>query len=402
MTSPLPAEPTRIGPDAPEGRKKHRGNRHFHRLRTSNSKFLRVSVAAILATVTIGGVSALELRKDVTVSIDGEDVELTTFKSDVRSALDEAGYKVGENDVIIPGLDASLASGDTVSVDRSRPVSLVADSGVIDAQTTAKTVGEFLSENGIDPSALRGGNADDKLPLDGSRIEVAVPRVVTIADGNDELHREYVFGNTVREAFERSGTPLGEDDIVLPAADAPILPGMFIRVLRVTHEEEKNLAPIDPPREEIDAPELDEGTEEVVTPGTPGEREEVWTVTKVNGNETERQMTSENTLTEPVATKVRVGSKKAAPATPAVAAGGTVWDELVQCEATGNWNINSGNGFSGGLQFTPSTWQAYGGGQYAPEAWQATREQQIAVAEKVQAAQGWGAWPACTSKMGLR
>ena len=79
-----------------------------------------------------------------------------------------------------------------------------------------------------------------------------------------------------------------------------------------------------------------------------------------------------------------------------------MWDELVQCEATGNWNINSGNGFSGGLQFTPSTWQAYGGGEFAPEAWQATREQQIVVAEKVQAAQGWGAWPACTAKMGLR
>ena len=113
-------------------------------------------------------------------------------------------------------------------------------------------------------------------------------------------------------------------------------------------------------------------------------------------------MTSETTLTEPDATTVRVGSKKAAPATPAVAAGGTGWDELVQCEATGNWNINSGNGFSGGLQFTPSTWQAYGGGEFAPEAWQATREQQIVVAEKVQAAQGWGAWPACTAKMGLR
>ena len=399
MTSPLPAGPTRINPDSESGHQRRRGNRHFHRLRNSNSKFLRVSVAAILATVTIGGISALELRKDVTVSIDGEDVELTTFKSDVRSALDEADYSVGENDVITPALDSSLSSGDTVSIDRSRPVSLVAESGVIDSETTAKTVGEFLAENGLDASALRVGNADDKLPLDGSRIEVAVPRVVTLADGNDDLRREYVFGATVREAFDRSGAPLGPDDIVLPSADAPIVPGMFIKVLRVTHEDEKNLAPIDPPREEIDAPDLDEGVEEVVEPGTPGEREETWTVTKVNGVETERHMTAENTITEPVPVKVRVGSKAAA---PAVAAGGTVWDELVQCEATGNWNINTGNGFSGGLQFTPSTWQAYGGGQYAPEAWQATREQQIAVAEKVQAAQGWGAWPACTAKMGLR
>ena len=78
------------------------------------------------------------------------------------------------------------------------------------------------------------------------------------------------------------------------------------------------------------------------------------------------------------------------------------WDQLVECEASGDWSANTGNGFSGGLQFTPSTWAAFGGTEYAPEAWQASREQQIAVAEKVQAAQGWGAWPACTSKLGLR
>ena len=81
---------------------------------------------------------------------------------------------------------------------------------------------------------------------------------------------------------------------------------------------------------------------------------------------------------------------------------GATWDALAQCESGGNWGISTGNGFSGGLQFTRSTWAAFGGTEYAPEAWQASREQQIAVAEKVQAAQGWGAWPACTSKLGLR
>ena len=72
------------------------------------------------------------------------------------------------------------------------------------------------------------------------------------------------------------------------------------------------------------------------------------------------------------------------------------------CESTGNWSINTGNGFSGGLQFTPSTWAGFGGTQYAPAAHMATREQQIDIAKRVQAAQGWGAWPACTAKMGLR
>ena len=78
--------------------------------------------------------------------------------------------------------------------------------------------------------------------------------------------------------------------------------------------------------------------------------------------------------------------------------GGTVWDKLAQCESSGNWAINTGNGFSGGLQFTPSTWRAFGGGGRAQDA---SRVEQIVVAERVLAKQGWGAWPACSRKLGL-
>lgn len=77
----------------------------------------------------------------------------------------------------------------------------------------------------------------------------------------------------------------------------------------------------------------------------------------------------------------------------------STWDKLAQCESSGNWGINTGNGYSGGLQFTPSTWTAYGG---TGSAQNASREQQIAVAERVLKGQGWGAWPACSHKLGLR
>jgi hypothetical protein len=77
----------------------------------------------------------------------------------------------------------------------------------------------------------------------------------------------------------------------------------------------------------------------------------------------------------------------------------SVWDQLAQCESGGKWSTNTGNGFQGGLQFTRSTWRAYGGtGSPA----NATREQQIAVAKRVVAGQGWGAWPACSQKIGAR
>lgn len=71
------------------------------------------------------------------------------------------------------------------------------------------------------------------------------------------------------------------------------------------------------------------------------------------------------------------------------------WDVVARCESSGNWAINTGNGYQGGLQFAPSTWLGYGGGQFASAANHATREQQIAIAEKVLAGQGRGAWPVC-------
>ena len=77
---------------------------------------------------------------------------------------------------------------------------------------------------------------------------------------------------------------------------------------------------------------------------------------------------------------------------------GATWDALAQCESGGNWATNTGNGYSGGLQFSASTWAAYGGTGSAAGA---SREQQIAVAEQIQSSQGWGAWPSCAAQLGL-
>ncbi|MDT0344307.1 transglycosylase family protein [Streptomyces litchfieldiae] len=77
------------------------------------------------------------------------------------------------------------------------------------------------------------------------------------------------------------------------------------------------------------------------------------------------------------------------------------WEEVADCESSGRWDINTGNGFYGGLQFLQSTWEAYGGTEYAPRADLATRDQQIAIAEKVLEGQGPDAWPACSDRAGL-
>jgi nucleoid-associated protein YgaU len=88
------------------------------------------------------------------------------------------------------------------------------------------------------------------------------------------------------------------------------------------------------------------------------------------------------------------------PAGAAQAKSSVNWDAIAQCESGGNWSINTGNGYYGGLQFGRGTWTAHGGGKYAPTANKASRSQQIAIAEKVLKSQGIGAWPVCGKKAG--
>ncbi|BCO87768.1 transglycosylase family protein [Mycobacterium paraintracellulare] len=90
-----------------------------------------------------------------------------------------------------------------------------------------------------------------------------------------------------------------------------------------------------------------------------------------------------------------LGGGSIALAGQAAAATDGEWDQVARCESGGNWAINTGNGYHGGVQFSASTWSSHGGGQYAPSAELATKEQQIAVAERVLATQGRGAWPVC-------
>jgi len=106
-------------------------------------------------------------------------------------------------------------------------------------------------------------------------------------------------------------------------------------------------------------------------------------------------------LPGPAIYRIPEQDRSPAPATSqrSVAVGGSVWDRLAQCESGGNWAINTGNGYSGGLQFSPGTWQANGGSGSASNA---SRAEQIRVAQRVLASQGWGAWPSCSAGLGLR
>ena len=100
-------------------------------------------------------------------------------------------------------------------------------------------------------------------------------------------------------------------------------------------------------------------------------------------------------MTKTLATFGAAAALTAVGAPAAHAASTEAWDRVAACESGGNWNINTGNGYYGGVQFSYDTWAGYGGQQYAPTADQATKAQQIDIAERVLAGQGAGAWPNC-------
>jgi hypothetical protein len=176
---------------------------------------------------------------------------------------------------------------------------------------------------------------------------------------------------------------------------------MEIRVVRNAVNDIVVTRKIPPPEQVVEDPTMAQGKKVVVDPGVAGEQSSVMRVFTENGKEVRREQVSAGSTVPPKPKIVKVGTNKDIPAAPAVSSGGA-WDSLAKCESGGNWAINTGNGYYGGLQFDARTWAAYGGTQYAPLPHQATREQQIAVATKMRDARGgYSAWPACSRKLGL-
>ncbi|EGT5594663.1 resuscitation-promoting factor [Corynebacterium striatum] len=377
------------------------------RINSSRSLPLRLATGGVLGTLVVGGVVAVSAQKDITLDVNGDKIELATFAGNVDEALQAAGVNVGGEDLVYPAPSEKVADGDNITVRTSKPVAVSIDGVKQQLSSTDLKVSDLLGNlDGIAPgAAITSGDkkvtGDDNL-TEGMELEVVSPKIVKINDGGKITYTN-IAAKTVKDVIEERGIDVDEDDRVFPSMDTPIVNGMSIKVDQVSTTFYDATEEFEAEPTFVDDPELEEGNEEVRVEAVKGQRNVTRKLVMKDGAKESDEIVKEKVINEPVAATIARGTKKpaAGAAAPAVA-DGSVWDSLAQCESTGNWAINTGNGFSGGLQFTPSTWAGFGGTAYAPEAWQATREQQIAVAEKVQAAQGWGAWPACTSKLGLR
>ncbi|MEH0146932.1 transglycosylase family protein [Corynebacterium sp. Q4381] len=365
----------------------------------------RVIAGAVAGAVIVGGAgTALAAQKDITLDVNGEATNVRTFAGDVSGVLQAAGVTVGAQDLVYPAPGERVSRGDTVTVRTAKPVAVVIDGVAQELTSTAATVGELMDEAGVD--AASATDVDRNAPVtEGLSVDVTTPKVVGITDAGVQ-HFTTAAAKTVGELLSSRGVTLSSNDRVNVPLDAAVTPNMDIVIDRVQVLRSSEIVEVVAEPSYVEDPNLDEGVEEVRAEAVPGETEVYHRTVTVNGIEESRHVAGERVVREAKPATIARGTKPvassaAAPAAPAVASG-SVWDALAQCESGGNWSINTGNGFQGGLQFTPSTWAAYGGTEYAPLAHMATREQQIAVAQRTQASQGWGAWPACTASLGIR
>ena len=374
------------------------------RLNGSTSVPLRMATGSMLATLLVGGGLAVVNKKDVTIDVNGQQMDLVTMSNSVEGALKQAGIKIGPDDLIVPSPSERLTRTESIKVRSAKSVAVVVDGQEKTIKSTALTVDELVSEigseiGGVNEGDLLSKGRDTVIPADGMKLDITRPKVVSINDGGDVTSTQMAASN-VGDLLRRRNINLNPEDVVTPSITSPVKAGMDVRIDRVRTDQVRETVPFEAPANYKDDATAFEGDEVVEEAGTPGSKEVKRSIRIVNGKEESNTVISEKEVTPAKPATIKRGTKAKSSA-PSVA-NGSVWDSLAQCEAGGNWAINTGNGFSGGLQFTPSTWLAYGGGQYAPQAHLATREQQIAVASKVQAGQGWGAWPACTAKLGLR
>ena len=409
-----------------------------------------IGAATVCVVAVGGGGTAFAMSNEAQLSVYGEESTVRTFSQPtVGDLLDAQGIEVKDTDLVLPGVDEAVTDGMDIQVIQRTPVTVSVDGVEQELLTTGDTVADALedAEYKAEGAAITPEPETSLSDTEGE-VEIVTRKTVTFVGqyGQDTFE---VTALTVGDAMEKVLGDIEDTDTADVPRDTVLEDGATHEIQRVRENERTETKEIPFETKTVEDDSLYEGTTKTTTEGKAGSKELVYAETVVDGEVTESEVVSEDVVTEPVTKVVAKGTKEKPKPAPEPAAeapkteqksekksekrsssssanrsserssedsssskdsgasapsapSGSVWDRIAQCESGGNWSINTGNGYHGGLQFSGQTWRAFGGGKYAPTADQASRAQQIDIAKKVQAQQGWGAWPACTSKLGIR
>ncbi|WP_369598886.1 transglycosylase family protein [Arthrobacter sp.] len=369
---------------------------------------------AVLVALVAGLMAFVTANKTVTLVVDGQSSSVQGFGSSVGDVLKRADLNVSAADHVTPALDAPVENGGTITVNTAKKITVSLDGTEQVVTTTSNKISGLINQLGIAANA-RISVPVDALLANSSDINIITPKkVVLVADGKKTV--KTTTAQNVSDVLGEAGVTLAKTDLVSTPRNATVVENIVIKVTRVNtagNASETEAVPFE--TEESVDPALFKDEKKTVTAGVAGSLQRTFRTVTIDGVVVSRTETGSSITKAPVAAAISVGSKErpaapaptaAAPAAaPKVEAAGAntgaaapamsneaMWDAIAQCESTGNWSINTGNGYYGGLQFDIPSWLANGGGAYAPNASLATKAQQIAVANTYYAKAGLGPW----------
>jgi uncharacterized protein YabE (DUF348 family) len=371
----------------------------------------------------IGGTVAwasVDDSKTVNLKIDGAPKQIHTTAKTVGAALEKAGYPVGPHDLVAPAAETKVRNHGEVVLKRGRLLHLMVDGQARDIWVTAPTVAEALAQLGYTPANFSSVSRDKRLALTPTAIEIRSPKQITIIHDHKK-QTVTTTDATVRDLFAHIGLKVNRYDRLSVLSTATLRNGQKIVLHRVIRKMTTQHVTIGYAMATRQDSSMYRGESAVARDGVPGTAAIRYSVVLMDGHQIAKTRVSTSMVKAPVSRIEKVGTKERPPppppppppapapstsssggssssgggAAPPANTSGLNWDAVAQCESGGNWAINTGNGFYGGLQFDSGTWLANGGGAYAPRADLASREQQIAVANRLYAARGSSPWPVC-------
>lgn len=356
-----------------------------------------ILAAGALSLALLGGgtTAATALHKDVTLSVDGQERPAGGFALTVADVLANHEITLGERDLVYPALSDSVADGQTITVAYSKQITLNVDGSPVSFFTTAASLDEALDgfqQRELDGSRLSVSRSA-ALPRTGLAVTVTTPKAVALKVAGEKTEVT-TTASTVADLLVEQGIAVDADDRVEPAASTKITEDVSVVVdqVEVTRKKKTEELPFDTTTRNDSS--LYKGQSKVIKSGRPGEVVRTYEITRVNGKQTDKKVVDETVLAEPVDAVKAVGTK-----TEKANLSG-VWKRLAKCESGGNPRaVNSSGRYFGLYQFSLSTWRAVGGNGNPINA---SPAEQTKRAKILQARAGWGQWPSCSRKLGLR
>ncbi len=305
-------------------------------------KVILVGAAATIGLLAVGGATAASLAKTVTITVDGQQRQVTTLAGSVDGALSSAGLQAGEHDVLAPAAGTDITDGAQIALEHGRLLTLTIDGQQRQVWTTAKTVDEALSQLGQDPNAFQlSADRSRAIPLDGLAVTADPLRTVSVSDAGAPAAPVKTGARTVADVLTGLNTPLGPNDTVVPDASTPVTDGLQITVFRISIATSTDTVDVAPADQQVDDPNLNKGSTAVAQQGVPGKTQVVTQVTTVNGLEHERKELSRTVISEPTPSITHVGSKSTLDVQGSRVffhdtEFGVNWDGMAYCESTNN------------------------------------------------------------------